>query len=427
MSNKKQIFTLIKQELRQSFRTKNIYLVILIMPLFLWGLQSGIMYFASETIDSGYEGKDLYFLNMDEGNTTTNLGEEVFQMFSLLTTMNESQMYKVKVIDLNSTAYYDIGSEGIYDLLRDNDYSPLVFIPNNFTSLYSSFNISDGDILIPEVDVYYLQSDNYFGFAVKTTVDSIVYAPPFTIVNYEKITSTKIVMVTFEGEEDAVSMIGLITYLSVMLALIAPASYVTASFAGEREKKTMESLLVLPMKRIDILVGKLIAGSFLAILFSLVNLVGITIFSYTIRNGANFAEETGINLTPAIYLMIFVVMFFTSFAALGLGISISSLMSDQKTAETTYMLSMILPINIVGIIVLIQGVPETLNWLYLIPWTHSMAVMNKGIFPKTYANSSLTGSVALDIVFHLGVLLAFVIGSIVVASKIFDREGVVSN
>jgi hypothetical protein len=135
----------------------------------------------------------------------------------------------------------------------------------------------------------------------------------------------------------------------------------------------------------------------------------------------------GFELSPMIYLLIFVVMFFTSFAALGIGISISSLMSDQKTAETTYMLSMVLPINIVGLIVLFQGVPKTLSWLYLIPWTHSMAVMTKGIFPKTFANSSLTGSIALDIFFHLGALFAFVIVSIIVASKIFDREGIVSN
>ncbi|MCG3219288.1 MAG: ABC transporter permease [Candidatus Heimdallarchaeota archaeon] len=427
MSYKKQIFTLIKQELRQAFRTKNIYLVILVMPLFLWGLQSGIMYFTSETIDSGYEGKDLYFLNTDEGNTTTNLGEEINQVLSLLTTMNESQMYKVNVIDLSSILYHDINSDGIYDLIKENDYSPLVFIPNNFTSLYSSFNVSDGEVLIPEVSVYYLPADNYFGMAIKNTIDGIVYAPPFTMVSYEKVTSTKIEMVTFEGEENAESMIGFITFLSVMLALIAPASYVTASFAGEREKKTMESLLVLPMKRIDILIGKLIAGSFLAVLFSAVNLIGVAFFSFTVNSSTVLSDDAGFELSPAIYLMIFVVMLFTSFAALGLGISISSLMSDQKTAETTYMLTMILPINIVGLIVLLQGVPETLSWLYLIPWTHSMAVMNKGVFPKTYANSSLTGSVTLDIVFHLGVLLIFVIISMVVASKIFDREGVVSN
>ena len=99
--SKKQIFTLIKQEIRQSFRSRNIYLVIIAMPLFLWALQAGIMYFTTETIDSGYEGETVYFLNLDEGNSTTNLGEEVYNSFSILTNMNDPQMYKVNIKRVN--------------------------------------------------------------------------------------------------------------------------------------------------------------------------------------------------------------------------------------------------------------------------------------------------------------------------------------
>lgn len=57
---------------------------------------------------------------------------------------------------------------------------------------------------------------------------------------------------------------------------------------------------------------------------------------------------------------------------------------------------------------------------------HSIAILNKGIFPSTYANSTITGALCLDMLFHLGVLILFVIGILVIASKLYSKESLIN-
>lgn len=79
------------------------------------------------------------------------------------------------------------------------------------------------------------------------------------------------------------------------------------------------------------------------------------------------------------------------------------------------------------------GVPESIGGealvLYLIPWTHAIAIFVKMSSPIFYnlPSQSLTGfGLAGDLLFHLGALLITILIVITIASKIFEREGIVN-
>ena len=96
-----------------------------------------------------------------------------------------------------------------------------------------------------------------------------------------------------------------------------------------------------------------------------------------------------------------------------------------------YNMFMLLPSLAVGMITLGGGIPEQSFGgagviLYIIPWTHALAILSKGLYPQTYASSALTGSIPLDLVFHFGYLIILIFVFLFIASKIFERESILT-
>ena len=218
---------------------------------------------------------------------------------------------------------------------------------------------------------------------------------------------------------------------------MAPAPFVSTSFAGEREKKTMESLLALPISRFNILFGKLLAGMVLIGIFAVMNMVGLLGFSFVLgladtgSNGFNVAKMYAIDPSIVMLILIGVTMFLSAFVSIGIGISIASLTKDVRSAESLYSMIMLLPAMVVGMTSMFGSLPEEAFGgagivLYLIPWSHATAILSKGLYPQTYASSTLTGTIATDLLFHLGYLVFIILIALFIASRIFEREGILT-
>jgi ABC-2 type transport system permease protein len=258
---------------------------------------------------------------------------------------------------------------------------------------------------------------------VLTALNEITTLSPFTQVTVEKATGVSQEQITFEGEEgagDPLQGIGFVAFLTILLAVMAPAAFVSASFAGERENRTLEALLALPMGRMSIMGSKVVAGLLMTLVFAVMNLIGLMLFNLIV------GEDLAIDVNAGQMAAISFVLVLTSFVALGFGITIASFAKDQKTASTMYQLIMLIPTMLVGFTTLFNGVPDSFDTLYIVPWTHSMAVLMKGLYPQTYANSTLLGSVGIDLIFHLGYLLLFVVIFLFIGSRLFEREKILS-
>lgn len=435
---------LVKQELQSARRTRYVIFTFVLMPLFMWGMQGGVQMLLGFVMGSSQEGVTIYFVNYDEGNATfdLNLGDQFLDRLLNSTQTNTSILYKAKI---NHTKYANMDYNDLYQKIHSSetasDYTPCIIIPKNFTQVYLDFNITEGDIP-PVVELYSLPGGILGSSMLEAGVYSIV--SQFNIVEYHKLVGFAPSPVLFAKEEGAASIygIGFVGMISIMVAVIAPAPFVSTSFAGEREKKTMESLLALPISRFNILFSKLLAGMALIAVFSLMNILGLFLFSAMIdvASGSIGSEEYSsifaVEPSPILLVLVVSMMFLSAFVAIGIGISLASLTKDVRSAESMYNMFMMLPAIGVGMIAMFGGIPERTFggagiFLYIIPWAHSIAILSKGLYPQTYASSALTrnlpgGGIPMDLVIHFGFLVIVILVCLFIASKVFEREGILT-
>ncbi|MHA1975441.1 MAG: ABC transporter permease [Candidatus Hodarchaeales archaeon] len=440
MSTIKQTLALMKQELRSASRTRYIVISFVLMPLIMWGLQGGVQMLVGFSLTSTQEGGTIYVANFDEGNETDKLGDLFVQYLKYASSeVNTSYIYNSTINDTryNSTTYSELSSK-----LNDEDEKqtldfPLLIIPENFTAVYNAYNYSVNRNM-STVELYTLPGGIIGSELLQAGIWEVLQWNPFTLVDINKQSSLNSKVITFRGEESAASGfgVGFIGFISVIIAVMAPAPFVSTSFAGEREKKTMESLLALPISRFNILFGKLLAGMVLVSIFAVMNMIGLLGFSFVLGlgdTGGDFNTAELYTIDPSLILLVLigVTMFLSAFVSIGIGISVASLTKDVRSAESLYSMIMLLPSMIVGMSAMFGSLPEQSFGgagivLYLIPWSHAIAILSKGLYPQTYAKTAITGSIPLDLLFHLGSLVLVIMIALFIASRVFEREGILT-
>ncbi|MFW9853685.1 MAG: ABC transporter permease subunit [Candidatus Thorarchaeota archaeon] len=433
-----QIYSLTKQELRIASRTRYIVLTFMLMPLAMWGLQGGVQILIGASLTDSQQGATIFAVNFDEGNGTHSLGNEFIGALIDETQRNGSILFGATIDNTSYTSSTHTHSElGILlnDSTKAKAMTPMIIIPSGFTAAYTNF---PGPV--PTIEMYSFPGGILGSSLLNAAVISVASSEPFTIVNVEKVVQVKQTTIVFEGEESAASGFGagFIGMFSVIIAVMAPAPFVATSFAGEREKKTLESLLALPIGRFNILVGKLIAGMVLVGIFSLMNIVGLGMFAFLLSSqvtagqiGDSYSSVFSIDFGLNLIMLVALTMFLSAFVSMGIGISVASLTKDVRSSESLYNLTMLLPSLLVGMTGLFGALPEESFGgagilLYIIPWSHAMAILSKGLYPQTYGSRALTGSIATDLLFHLGYLVIVILICLFIASKVFDREGILS-
>jgi ABC-type Na+ efflux pump permease subunit len=448
MSTVKQITALVKQELQSARRTRYVIFTFILMPIFMWGIQGGMQMLIGLTVLTSQEGETIYVVSYDEGgllgNDTINLGD--YFIDSLINrTLDDKSILSGAIV--NHTKYADLSYPELIEKINSSEtasyYTPCIIIPETFTVDYLAYNATLNSSVPPIIELYTMPGGLIGSSMLGAGIYEVTYQYPFTFhvpTEDDKYTHVEQETIIFKGEESAATGfgIGFVSMISIMVAVFAPAPFVSSSFAGEREKKTMESLLALPISRFNILLSKLLAGLVLVGIFALMNMVGLFVFTIminTIANGGEggdaYASVFAIDPTPIMMILVVLMMFLSAFVAIGIGISLASLTKDVRSAESMYTFFMYLPAIGVGMIGLFGGLPEQAFGgagilLYIIPWTHATSILAKGLYPQTYASSALTGSIPLDLVFHFGYLIVVILIFLFIASKVFEREGILT-
>lgn len=442
MKTFKQIQALLKQELRSATRARYVILSFVLGPIFMWGIQGGLQALVGFMITSSQQTETLYVANHDLGNSSvdltpfSNLGELFIHSLNN-SSQSPDSLLEGAIIDTDTYSNWDYTD--LIDLINNpqkaDEATPLVIIPKNFTNVYLAYNSSLNQTISPVVELYTLPSGGLIGSSVIEAAVTMNAKSLFTKVIVEKDVTVSAKTITFPGEEEAVSGfgIGFVGMISIMVAVMVPSSFVSTSFAGEREKKTMESLLALPISRFNILFSKLLAGMVLVGIFTVINIFGILGFSAIIGSIKNEDYSSVFSIEPSVDMLVLatMMMLLSAFIAMGIGISLASLSKDVRSAESMYTFIMMFPAIGVGMIGMFGGLPEQTFGgigllLYLIPWTHSIALLSKGLYPQTYASNTLTGSIPLDLLLHFSYLIFVIFACLFVASKVFEREGILT-
>jgi ABC-2 type transport system permease protein len=162
----------------------------------------------------------------------------------------------------------------------------------------------------------------------------------------------------------------------MMMIIIMAGSIVITSMALEKENKTLETLLTLPVKRTSIVSGKIIAAAVIGLLLAIIYMLGMQYYftGLGISSGVNLASY-GLVLTSTDFIWIGISLFIALIAGLSLCMLLGTFAKNYKSAQTlTFPITMLAMIPMfITMFTDFDTLPLALKiFTFAIPFSHPM-------------------------------------------------------
>jgi len=388
---------MIRKEIREVTRSRWLILGFIISPMFAWMFQGA---FLSFIVYQTSEEPEMVFITLeDDGYWGRHLYESIAGNKSIL------------LID----PLVNISLEEAQQKIADKTISVWVYIPAGFSQELNSTTNSTMQIVV-----------NTASFRA-TAAASRIDAHSKLIIN-AVVTIREVLINWYTISPEANYGHQLAIFLVMLTSVLAPAPYISKSFAGEREAKTLEALLVVPMSRIKILGAKLVSGIALTAIYSVFTAVGILTYNLSIilRVGGLAPElqqanidlyTVNVNTIPLIMFCQFLVLL----CAIGIGVVISCLAKDRATAESVNSMIMLIPTFVIGILGFTGSILQYGGILgviiFAIPFSHAILFLN--------AVLAGTGTL-IGLSINVGYMMGFTIVFLLIGAKLFEREAIIA-
>ncbi|MBE3121812.1 MAG: ABC transporter permease [Thermoplasmata archaeon] len=162
----------------------------------------------------------------------------------------------------------------------------------------------------------------------------------------------------------------------MMMIIIMAGSIVITSMALEKENKTLETLLTLPVKRTSIVTGKIVAAAVIGLLLAIIYMIGMQFYfsGFQFSAGLNLASY-GLVITSMDFIWIGVSLFITLIAGLSLCMLMGTFAKNYKSAQTlTFPITMLAMIPMfITMFADFDTLPLALKiFTFAIPFSHPM-------------------------------------------------------
>lgn len=338
----KNAFKVVKKELDKIFKFPRMIFTSLVLP----GLMLFLIY---AFIGAGF--------NSFVGETV----EHISQIY--VVNFPESLKFAYNLADEMKITIYEMPEEKLEELkerVQNNEIDAIIFYEKDFDAKVNTENL-------PVVEIYYNNSSSYSSSA-SNKAHSIISLQQQNFFEELGINPHIFEMKLENVEEEAkanASIIAMILPMLIMSFIFASALGIgTDAIAGEKERGTLATLLMLPVKRSEIIFGKIISTSTLTVLSAFSSFIGIIAslpFSKSI-----FAIEGDITYSVFEILGLVVILLLIALFASTVLLIISTLAKNIKEAST-----MAMPIYIAAIISpmisMFSNTASTSKTLYFIP------------------------------------------------------------
>lgn len=263
--------------------------------------------------------------------------------------------------------YYLYESSGILGAATSSVTNAII----SYVSSGISYNLLKGMVPAGSDMSFLLYPVSYSGDNTYTYINGNVYT---------NITPTEI--------SSAMTSQSMLIPIIIMIIIVMIGSIVISSMGNEKENKTLETLLTMPVKRTTIVAGKLIAAAITGLVFGLAYLVGMMTYMNGLMSGTGDVDlaEYGLSLGATDWVIILVMIFLAILCALGLCMILGAFVKNYKAAQT-----MTLPIGVIAMIPMFvtmfsswDALPGFMQGiLFAIPFTHPMMIMDNLMFDNT--------------------------------------------
>ncbi len=260
------------------------------------------------------------------------------------------------------------------DILEDKSLNTvLVRFPADFDEALVTYDPQSG-LLAPNVEIYY-NSTNNASQRVEYALTEMLTVFENGICNRFDINRADSDEVTFNQASDesigAMVWSKILPMLILMMLFSGVMAIAPSAIAGEKERGTIATLLVTPMRRNELALGKIVSLSSIALLSGISSFIGIAL---SLPNMVPDAGELSFNYTTSDYLVLLLIIFATVLIMASAVSLLSALAKDVKNAGTM-ITPFMLVIMLSGLLPIFQDGASDNMVVYLIPFYNSMEVM----------------------------------------------------
>jgi sodium transport system permease protein len=386
---KSDLITIIKKEFARFFGDKRMVLTAILPGILIYMMYT----FMGSGMSEMQEVDDDYLYEINVVNMP--------QTFAFLEEVEGVEIIKLDAKDEDS----------VKDSIREDVADILVVFPENFDAEMLSFDVMTATTPAPNVEIYYNSA---------STESSSAYGMMIEILNsFEQSLVNKFDICQGEKEydlatdEDVSAMVlsMMMPMLVMMMLFTGCLSAAAESIAGEKERGTIATLLVTPMKRRDLAMGKMISLSAIGLISGTSSFLGIMLSLPNLMGGSGL-EEVKFGYTAVDYGVLLMVILTTTFLIVGM-ISIISAFAKSVKEATTMATPLMIVVSLIGLTNMMSaGMPEEWFW-YLIP-VYNTAQCLYGVFSMDYQMVPVVITCVINLLYS-GVLVALL-------SKMFDSE-----
>ena len=386
---KNNIYTIFRKEMARFFKDKRLVITTLILP----GLMIFIMYtFMGNMMKKQFSVADDYVAKVYVKNLPPSIDRKL-----------DKKLLEIEIVEGNLEDYKKLVSEKEADLV--------VNFPASFDKEVAEYKTGEGNA--PQVEIFY-NSARQESSAAYTMFTDILSNYETELSNRFDANADEKMRYDLANKEDMTgklfgSMLPMLLMIFIWSGCMAIAP---ESIAGEKERGTIATLLVTPMSRQALALGKIFALSIIAFLSGVSSFVGTFASLPAMYGGMNSNIDTAF-YSGKDFAFLFIIIISTTILMVAL-ISVLSAFAKSVKESATIISPLMIVIMVVSLLPMFDkgdGIPSITT--FLIPIYNSVICMN-GIFKFTYSGMGVVISVAVNIVFT-GAL-------VIMLTKMFDSE-----
>lgn len=388
------LMNIVKKEVKEILRDPRLFIGMILVPLLMFPIMGHMMRgFMQVTMEATKSPVTIGVLNLDEGDLADIILSN-YAFNNLLKNMN------ITLLPLSPNIYT---ANEVVNLLRENStiYAVIVF-PSNFSNCINNYTQANIQVYryIHEIRFQEVASGGRLEALINIiseVIRQIVVSKSLPSVNPSFIVNPiKEYPITIYRDKEMPGIpfevfsslmfsqgftIPIVTFILVILAM----QFAAISVASEKEEKTLETLLTLPVNRSTIIFGKLTG----AILISIVGLIGYMLgFQYYISSIFDSTFEFGgdaqpFNISEALYIysiqtegyiLLGANILLSLFACLSIAVVLAAFTEDVRSAQSmTSILIIPMMIGYFAATFYIGAMPETIKLVLLsIPFISPM-------------------------------------------------------
>jgi ABC-2 type transport system permease protein len=319
--------------------------------------------------------------------------------------------------------------EGLQEVRKENGVALLV-IPENFSQ-----NIYDNHP--GEIEIYWIMNgvgmmDSISSGALEGLIQAVNQEISKTLIRQSSSSNpalvlnptTRVETTFFKGKEieglspstlsNMLMSQSIVIPIVVMMLVIMAGASVISSMGLEKENKTLETLLTLPVRRSHIVIGKMVGSALVGLIMAAIYMIGFSRYMTSFQVADVNLADFGLTLGMPDYLLVGISLFTALLAGLALCIVLGTFAKNYRSAQ-----ALVFPITALALIptfvIMLKDfdtIPVVLRILvFAIPFSHPMMAMRALMLDNYWL---VIGGIAYTAV--------FTVIMIVIAVRIFNSD-----